>query len=41
MCGPKFSSMNYSNKVDGYNKQVHELEKKHYSELVEKLVTIK
>jgi len=35
MCGPKFSSMNYSNKV------VHELEKKHYSELVEKLVTIK
>src|SRR6202142_1797918 len=41
MCGPKFCSMNYSNKVDEYNKQVHGLEKKDYSELVEKLVTIK
>ncbi|HKD03218.1 MAG TPA: phosphomethylpyrimidine synthase ThiC [Terriglobales bacterium] len=41
MCGPKFCSMNYSNKVDEYNKQVHGLEKKDYSELVEKLVTLK
>src|SRR5215468_3001711 len=41
MCGPKFCSMNYSSKVDEYNKQVHGLEKKDYSELVEKLVTIK
>jgi len=40
MCGPKFCSMNYSSKVDEYNKQVHGLEKKDYSELVEKLVTI-
>ena len=38
MCGPKFCSMNYSTKVDEYNKQVHGLEKKDYSELVEKLV---
>jgi phosphomethylpyrimidine synthase len=41
MCGPKFCSMNYSSKVDEYNKQVHGLEKKDYSELVEKLVTLK
>ncbi len=41
MCGPMFCSMNYSSKVDEYNKQVHGLEKKDYSELVEKLVTIK
>ena len=41
MCGPKFCSMNYSNKVDEYNKQVHGLEKKDYSELVDKLVTLK
>src|SRR5262252_8716259 len=40
MCGPKFCSMNYSSKVDEYNKRVHGLEKKDYSELVEKLVTI-
>ena len=40
MCGPKFCSMNYSSKVDEYNKQVHGLEKKDYSELVEKLVKI-
>jgi len=33
--------MNYSSKVDEYNKQVHGLEKKDYSELVERLVTIK
>jgi phosphomethylpyrimidine synthase len=41
MCGPKFCSMNYSSKVDEYNKQVHGLEKKDYLEFVEKLVTIK
>jgi phosphomethylpyrimidine synthase len=41
MCGPKFCSMNYSSKVDEYNKQVHGLEKKDYSELVAKLITLK
>ena len=41
MCGPKFCSMNYSAKVDEYNKQVHGIEKKDYSELVNKLVAIK
>ncbi|HEX3320608.1 MAG TPA: phosphomethylpyrimidine synthase ThiC [Terriglobales bacterium] len=41
MCGPKFCSMNYSSKVDEYNKEVHGLHKKNYSDLVEKLVTIK
>jgi phosphomethylpyrimidine synthase len=41
MCGPKFCSMNYSSKVDDYNKEVHGLEKKDYSELVEKLVMLK
>jgi phosphomethylpyrimidine synthase len=41
MCGPKFCSMNYSSKVDEYNKQVHGLEKKDYSDLVEKLVSLK
>ena len=34
MCGPKFCSMNYSSKIDEYNKQVHGLEKKDLSELV-------
>ena len=37
MCGPKFCSMNYSAKVDDYNREVHGLEKKDYSDLVEKL----
>src|SRR5256885_13445039 len=41
MCGPKFCSMNYSSKVDEYNREVHGLEKKNYSELVEKLVSLK
>jgi len=41
MCGPKFCSMNYSTKVDEYNKEVHGLEKRDYSDLVEKFVTIK
>src|SRR6202451_422318 len=40
MCGPKFCSMNYSSKVDEYNKQVHGIEKKDYSELVERLVSL-
>jgi len=41
MCGPKFCSMNYSSKVDEYNREVHGLEKKDYSELVDRLVTLK
>jgi phosphomethylpyrimidine synthase len=41
MCGPKFCSMNYSQKVDDFNKQVHGIEKKDYSELVEKIVARK
>ena len=41
MCGPKFCSMNYSAKVDEYNKQVHGVEKKDYSELINNLVAIK
>src|SRR5262250_3331853 len=41
MCGPKFCSMNWSSKVDEYNKQVHGLQKQDYSELVAKFVTIK
>jgi phosphomethylpyrimidine synthase len=41
MCGPKFCSMNYSTKVDEYNKRVHGLEKTDYSGLVEKLVHLK
>jgi phosphomethylpyrimidine synthase len=39
MCGPKFCSMNYSAKVDEYNRQVHGLEKKDYAELVEKFAS--
>src|SRR5437016_9348682 len=34
MCGPKFCSMNYSSKVDDYNKSVHGLTKVDYSGLV-------
>jgi len=41
MCGPKFCSMNYSSKIDDYNKAVHGIEKKDYSELVNSLVSIK
>jgi phosphomethylpyrimidine synthase len=37
MCGPKFCSMNYSQKVDEFNKQVYGIEKKDYSDLVEKI----
>ncbi|MBV9182874.1 MAG: phosphomethylpyrimidine synthase ThiC [Acidobacteria bacterium] len=39
MCGPKFCSMNYSTKVDEYNRRVHGLEKKDYSEVVDRLLT--
>ena len=41
MCGPKFCSMNYSQKVDEYNRSVHGVEKKDYSELAEKLIALK
>ena len=34
MCGPKFCSMNWSTKVDQFNKEVHGLEKKDLTELV-------
>jgi phosphomethylpyrimidine synthase len=34
MCGPKFCSMNWSTKVDEFNKTVHGLEKQDLSELV-------
>jgi phosphomethylpyrimidine synthase len=34
MCGPKFCSMNWSSKVDAFNKEVHGLEKKDLTELV-------
>jgi phosphomethylpyrimidine synthase len=40
MCGPKFCSMNYSSKIDEYNRQ-HGVEKKDYSDLVNKLVSLK
>jgi phosphomethylpyrimidine synthase len=33
MCGPKFCSMNYSARIDEYNRNVLGLEKKDYSEL--------
>lgn len=39
MCGPKFCSMNYSSKVDEYNREVHGLERKDYSPLVDRLLT--
>ena len=45
MCGPKFCSMNWSSKVDEFNKEVHGLEKKDLSQLVilqaEQLATAK
>lgn len=34
MCGPKFCSMNWSSKVDEFNKDVHGVEKKDLSDLV-------
>jgi hypothetical protein len=33
--------MNYSPKVNEYNKQVHGIEKKDHSELVERLVSLR
>jgi phosphomethylpyrimidine synthase len=36
MCGPKFCSMNYSTKVDEYNKEVHGLEKPTLTKLAAK-----
>jgi len=41
MCGPKFCSMNYSSKVDEYNREVHGLEKKDYSPVVDRLLTLR
>ena len=41
MCGPKFCSMNYSGKVDEYLKETQGAEKKDYSQLVNKLVSLK
>ena len=41
MCGPKFCSMNYSSKVDEYNKQVHGLVKMDLSNLVEQQLAAK
>ncbi|HLW55293.1 MAG TPA: phosphomethylpyrimidine synthase ThiC [Candidatus Angelobacter sp.] len=41
MCGPKFCSMNYSQKVDEFNKKVYGIEKKDYSALVEKMAVNK
>jgi len=38
---PKFCSMNHSSKVDEYNKEVHGIAKKDYSELVERIVSLK
>src|SRR5436309_8927387 len=38
MCGPKFCSMNYSQKVDEFNKQVYGIEKTDYSGLVAKIL---
>ncbi|MGA3213407.1 MAG: phosphomethylpyrimidine synthase ThiC [Terriglobales bacterium] len=41
MCGPKFCSMNYSAKVDEYNRRVHGIEKQDYSEIAASLVALK
>jgi phosphomethylpyrimidine synthase len=41
MCGPKFCSMNYSQKVDEFNKRVYGIEKTDYSGLIEKIVAAK
>jgi hypothetical protein len=42
-CRPRHTVLGarYPAKVDEYNKQVHDVEKKDYSELVNKLVAIK
>ena len=39
MCGPKFCSMNYSSKVDEYNREVHGLEKHDYGDIVDRWLT--
>ena len=41
MCGPKFCSMNYSSKVDEYNRDVHGLQKQDHSDLVDRLTVAK
>jgi phosphomethylpyrimidine synthase len=41
MCGPKFCSMNYSSKVDEYNRSVHGLQKQDHSDLVDRLTIAK
>ncbi len=41
MCGPKFCSMNYSQKVDEFNKRAYGIEKTDYSALVDKIVAAK
>jgi phosphomethylpyrimidine synthase len=41
MCGPKFCSMNYSQKVDEFNKQVYGVDKTDYSQLISKIVAAK
>jgi len=41
MCGPKFCSMNYSQKVDEFNKRVYGIEKTDYSGLVDKITAAK
>jgi phosphomethylpyrimidine synthase len=41
MCGPKFCSMNYSSKVDEYNRAVHGLQKQDHSDLVDRLTLAK
>jgi len=41
MCGPKFCSMNYSSKVDEYNRAVHGLQKQDHSGLIDRLTLAK
>jgi phosphomethylpyrimidine synthase len=41
MCGPKFCSMNYSSKIDEYNKKVHGIDKTELGAEPQKLVTLK
>jgi phosphomethylpyrimidine synthase len=40
MCGPKFCSMNYSSKVDEYNRSVHGLEKEDHTELITRFTAV-
>jgi len=41
MCGPKFCSMNYSSKIDEYNKKVHGIDKTDLGSEPQKFVTLK